>query len=211
MYNIAIVEDSLDIRRELSDYFNDSDRINCVLVVDTVEKFIKFHRDFMEIDLVLLDIILYNKSGIEGIPMIRQRLPLAEIVMFSVLEDKEAVLQAVCYGATGFLNKDLSPTELENKLAHLLDTRSGSLLSLKAAKNLIEYFQSPAIFTAMDLSEQELGIMRMLADGFSYQAIADTLSLTLNGVRYHIKNIYRTLNINSRQELKTFLNKPRNL
>lgn len=75
MINIAIIEDNLELRKALSDYFAQSTRVECVIAVDTVEKFIKFHRDFLQIQLILLDVCLYEQSGIQGIPLIRQREP----------------------------------------------------------------------------------------------------------------------------------------
>jgi hypothetical protein len=56
----------------------------------------------------------------------------------------------------------------------------------------------------------ELSIARMLADGVSYRSIADLIFMSINGVRYHVKNIYHKLNINDRQELKRLINKNNN-
>lgn len=205
MYNIAIIEDCPVLRKEFSEFFQDSEKIDCVLAVDTVEKFVKFHRDFLKIDLVLLDIILYDKSGIDGIPLIRQRIPESKIIIFSVLDDEEALLQALSYGVTGFLNKNISPAELETKLVYALENDE-TPLSPVAARHLVNYFQPTAITSQWDLSTQEHSIMRMIADGMSYQAIADLLSMTINGVRYHVKNIYKQLGVNSRQQLKRIIN-----
>ena len=208
MYNIAIIEDSQDIRRELSDYFTQSGQLQCVLSVDSIERFAKFHRDFMEIDLVLLDLILYNKLGIDGIPIIKQREPLAKIVVFTILDDEEAVFQAFGKGADGYLNKDLSPTELEKRLLVFLEKQE-TLLSPKAAKHLVNYFHPQEIAANEDLNAQELTIARMLSDGLSYQEIADLLSLTVNGVRYHVKNIYKKLNVHNRRQLRMLFNHPK--
>jgi len=111
-YNIAIIEDDLETRQLLSDHFAKSGRVQCVLVVDTVEKFIKFYRDFFNIHLILLDLRLYDKSGIDGIPLILSREPKAEIVMFTSVDDYDAIFKAICNGATGYLLKDLLPAEL---------------------------------------------------------------------------------------------------
>lgn len=63
MLKIAIVEANLVLRKRLSDYFQNSKQVECVLAVESVEKFIKFHRDFLAIDLVLLEVML--NGGIE--------------------------------------------------------------------------------------------------------------------------------------------------
>ena len=95
MFNVAIIEDDLILRRALSDYFERSTQIDCVLAVDTVEQFIKFHRDFLNIHLVLLDVNLYDRSSIPDIPMIQEREPEAEIIMYTVMDDADTIFHQV--------------------------------------------------------------------------------------------------------------------
>ncbi|NUO02755.1 MAG: response regulator transcription factor [Saprospiraceae bacterium] len=201
-YNIAIVEDDLITRQVLSDHFATSERLQCVLIVDTIEKFLRFHRDFFNLHLVLLDIRLYDKSGIDGIPSIRAREPEAEIVMFTAVDDYDAVFRAVCNGATGYLLKDLPPHELENRIIETLDS-GGALLSPSVAKRIVRYF-NPGIQTGnpeTKLTHQESTVVRLLTDGFTYEAIAGQMGISINGVRYHVKNVYRKLHVKSRAEL----------
>lgn len=112
-YNFAIIEDNLEIRKEISEYFSQSQYLECVMAVDSVEKFIKFHRDFLEIKLVLLDVMLGNQSSIFMIPHIKQREPDVEIIMFTISDDSNVIFQALTYGATGYLLKDIGMPELE--------------------------------------------------------------------------------------------------
>jgi response regulator of citrate/malate metabolism len=67
-YNFAIIEDNIEIRKSISDYFAQSNLLDCVMAVDSVEKFLKYHRDFLEIKLVLLDVMLGSQSSIYNIP-----------------------------------------------------------------------------------------------------------------------------------------------
>jgi DNA-binding NarL/FixJ family response regulator len=205
MYNIAIIDDSPELLRELSDYFHRSEKLCCVLAVSSVNDFIKYYRDFLEINLVLLDIILYEKSGIDGIPSILNRAQGCKVVIFSVLDDKEAVFQALSYGAAGYLTKGMDMSELEKNLVEALEDNKYPM-SNGVMKHLVNYFQLPEQINKTSLSIQEFSISRMLADGMSYQAIADLILMSINGVRYHVKNIYRKLNINNRQQLKRIVN-----
>lgn len=82
------------------------------MAVDTVEKFLKFHRDFLDVQLLLLDINLYRQSSIPDIPRLRQLLPEAEIIMFTVADDYDTMFQAICNGDTGYLLKEISLQEL---------------------------------------------------------------------------------------------------
>ena len=77
-------------------------------------------------------------------------------------------------------------------------------------RHLVEYFQLPEEKNGSELNPMELSIARMLADGVSYKSIADLIFMSINGVRYHVKNIYHKLNINDRQELKRLINKNNN-
>lgn len=201
-YNIAIVEDDRNTRQVLSDHFAASERVQCVLAVDTIEKFIRFHRDFFDLHMILLDIRLYDKSGIDGIPLIRAREPEAEIVIFTAVDDYDAIFKAVCTGATGYLLKDLPPHELENRIIETLDN-GGALLSPSVAKRIVRYFNK-GIQTGNQetkLSHQESTVVRLLTDGLTYEAIAQHVGISINGIRYHVKNVYRKLQVKSRAEL----------
>lgn len=200
MYNIVIIEDNTEIRQSLSDFFNLSKRINCVMAVDTVEKFLKFHRDFLDIHLILLDISLYEKSGIDGIPMIRQREPEAEIIMFTIIDDYKTIFSALTKGATGYLLKDIDFEELEDKIIGTLNG-DGALLSPAIAKRIIKYFSPIETDTEKTLSANESTTINLLLDGLTYQEIAEKMSVGINSVRYYVKSIYRKLHITSRSEL----------
>jgi DNA-binding NarL/FixJ family response regulator len=204
MYNIAIIDDSPELLRELSDYFHQSEKLDCVLAVSSVNDFIKYYRDFLEIDLVLLDIILYEKSGIDGIPMILNRAKGSKVVIFSVLDDKEAVFQALSHGAAGYLLKGMDMSELEESLLDGLGNDKYPM-SKEILKHLVHYFQLPNVINKTELTQKEYSISRMLADGMTYQAVAELNMMSINGVRYHVKNIYKKVGINSRQQLKRII------
>lgn len=202
-YNIAIVEDNLDVKTTVVEHCKASERLHCVLAVDSVEKFLKFQRDFMDIKLVLLDVMLHHQSSIYQIPHILQQVPSAEIIMFTVMDDSTTVFQAITYGATGYLLKDISMEELEQSLLLVLEGR-GALISPAIARRIIEHFREDgkvSVPTQEPLSSKEHIVINMLNEGRTYDDIAKRLGITINGVRYYVKVIYRKLNINSRGEL----------
>jgi DNA-binding NarL/FixJ family response regulator len=205
MYNIAIIEDDLPLRKSMSYFFDQSDKVDCVLAVDTVEKFLKFHRDFMDIHLILLDVMIYGQSSILDIPLILQRDPNVELVMFTVMDDADTIFQALCNGATGYLLKDTDFNKLENQIISTLNGE-GALLSPNIARKVINYFTPQAREIVIrdeqvELSEKENTVVTFLKDGASYQEIAQYMGITLNGVRYYVKSIYRKLKIKSKGEL----------
>lgn len=204
MYNIALIEDDQGIRKTLSDFFSASERVNCVMAVDDIEKFLKFHRDFLEIKLVLLDVMLHNQSSIYDIPKILQREPETEIIMFTVIDDSNTIFQALTYGATGYVLKDISHTELEEKIIMVLEGR-GALISPAIARKIVQHFrpESPNLLDSKPvvLSEKEVIVTNLLREGRTYDEIAERLGISLNGVRYYVKSIYRKLQVNSKGEL----------
>lgn len=201
MLNIAIIEDESMLREELTDFFKKSNHIYCALVVDSISKFQHFFRDFMQIDVVLLDINLPGMSGLDGISIVRNLLPDAEIVMHTVVNDHDTIFKCICAGANGYLLKNGDLVELEATLLSI-EENSGCALTPSVARRIISYFQPKSNQKNTEsLSEQELKVIRFLVDGMSYQQVADALNVTINGVRYHIKNIYKKLHIKSKSAL----------
>jgi len=205
MFNIAIIEDDLNLRKALSDHFARSRQFECVMAVDSIEKFVKLHRDFLDIHLVLLDVMLYRQSSIRSIPLITQRLPYAEIIMFTVMDDQETIFQALCNGATGYLLKEIDFDELENRLLAVLKGEV-SLLDPVVAKKILQYFRPKNVDELLDnsaatLSDKEKVVVEMLNHGHTYNEIAQFLGISINGVRYYVRNIYTKLQIKSRGEL----------
>jgi DNA-binding NarL/FixJ family response regulator len=203
-YNIAIIEDDLEVLQVMGDYFQRSAQVNCILAVDTVEKFLKFYRDFMEVHLVLLDVMLYSQSSIRSIPKIRKRVRNAEIVMFTFMDDSDTVFQALRNGATGYMVKEDPPEEIERKILYALQG-GGALLSPAIAKKIIEYFDPGKVlgisFFKDKLSDKERSVMQMLKEGHDYNTIARHIGMSVDGVRYYVKNLYRKLQVSSRGEL----------
>ena len=205
MHRIAIIEDDPVLKASITDFFTKSEHIECILAVDTIEKFIKFHRDFLDIQLLLLDINLHEQSSIPDIPRLKQLLPEAEIIMFTIADDYDTVFQAICSGATGYLLKDITLQALETQLVFVLEG-NGALLSPAVARRMIQYFKlghtaATASHVTSNLTDKEKPIVTLLRDGYSYDEIARHLGITKDGVRYHVKNIYKKLNISNRGEL----------
>ncbi len=204
--NFVIIDYSEELRREVSDFFADSDCMDCVMAVESVEKFLKYHRDFMEIRLVLLAVMLGNQSSIYKIPHIRQRLPNAEIIMFTSIDDTNTIFQALTYGATGYLLKGISMSDLRKSMYDVCEG-GGAALNPAVAKKIIQHFvikdKSIAVETEEEdkLGEKENIVIHLLKDGLHYQEIAQRMGLSVNGVRYYIKSIYRKLHVKSRAEL----------
>lgn len=149
-------------------------------------------------DVVLLDIGLPGMSGIEGLAQIRAEAPKAAVVMCTVFDDDENVFQAICAGAVGYLLKKTSPEELVRAVRDA--AAGGSPMTPNIARKVISAFQRRTPVTTSVLTEREKSILALMAQGKSYAGIGDDLFLSIDGVRYHVRNIYEKLQVHSRSE-----------
>lgn len=153
-------------------------------------------------EMVLMDIGLPGISGIEGVKYLKQKYPAMLIVMCTVHEESEEIFQAICAGAVGYLTKRTSPDDLIDALIEA--NNGGSPMTPVVARKVINSFQNTKINGAekrvSELNEREQQILNLMAQGKSYNSIADEVCLSIDGVYYHIRHIYEKLQVHSRAE-----------
>jgi DNA-binding NarL/FixJ family response regulator len=204
---IAIIEDDEEVSKGLEKYFLSQPEFDKVLVFGSVEGFFEGVLNFSEIDVVLTDIGLPGKSGIEGIKMIREKNPQTDVIMITVFKDSDKIFKSLCSGATGYILKGTSFDEIKESVLTIL--KGGSYMSPTIARKIVEYFNPAQKHTDNKLTLREEQIIKGLVDGLSYKLIADRLSISVDTVRYHIKNIYSKLQVNSKSEvIAKFLKNP---
>ncbi len=202
---LAIIEDQIAIREALGDYLCAQPEFDCVLIAVSVEDFFKQLPGLaVPPVLVLSDIGLPGKSGIEGIPLIRARLPEAQVLMLSVFSDAARVFEAICAGAVGYLVKN---TPLPQLKLHLLEVAAGgSPMSPGVARFVLEAFrrQPPVLVAATPdarLTPREQEMVEAVGQGLSYRVIAERYGISADTVNNHARAIYRKLQVHSRGEL----------
>ena len=211
-YHLAIIEDNAPIREALNEYLCAQPEFRCELVVDSVEAFLAgLDGVASPPQLILSDIGLPGLTGIEGLPLIRARLPEAQVLMLSVYADAERVFQALCAGAVGYLLKN---TPLADLKEHLLQVAAGgSPMSPGVARYVVQAFRRLAVppvqaaaaaRSTEQLTAREQEIVKGIEDGLSYKLIADRHHISLDTVRNHIRAVYRKLQINSSGELMAY-------
>ncbi|MCH7859148.1 MAG: response regulator transcription factor [Candidatus Marinimicrobia bacterium] len=151
-------------------------------------------------DVILLDIELPGKSGIEAIPLILSLRPQAIIIMVTMHEDDQHLFDAICAGAIGYLVKMSSALDLAGAIREAV--AGGSPMTPNVARRVIDYFHPKSRYLPRqnELSEQDLEVLNHLGQGKSYAAIAKVMFLSVHGVRYHIRQIYEKLQVSSRGE-----------
>jgi DNA-binding NarL/FixJ family response regulator len=151
-------------------------------------------------DVVLLDIHLPGMLGSDGIGLIQEKHPSAKIVMLTVFDESERIFESICNGACGYLLKKTPPARL---LEAILDAHNGGApMSSEVARRVVKLFREFAPPRKVDygLTDREQKVLELLAEGYSYTALAAQLEITANTVRNHIRSIYEKLHVHSRSE-----------
>lgn len=200
MIRIGIVEDDEIIRQGIQKYLNSQDNFICDIAGDSFEKFLPELSKNGPLDVVLVDIGLPGMSGINGIKILRKEYPDINIIMLTIYNDPARIFNSLCAGASGYLLKN-TPLEEIKKSIEILDS-GGSPMSPEIARKVIEYFKpGKSDGYKSDLTKKENEIVNALVDGLSYKLIADKMKVSIDTVRFHIRNIYRKLHVNSKSEV----------
>lgn len=157
---------------------------------DTLRKIKKKKPDFL-----LLDITLPGMSGLDCLKNIYNVLPNTKIIIVSVHENSEHVFEALCAGAVGYLTKRSDGTKLIEALD--LADAGGAPMSIKIAKMVVDSFNTNRFD---DLTKKENEVLSLLAQGKSYEGISQELYVSVNTIKFHIRNIYDKLRVHTRDE-----------
>jgi len=152
-------------------------------------------------DVVLLDLGLPDIDGIEVTREIKASLPGVEILIFTIFDEEERVLQAVRAGASGYLLKGTPADRVVEAICEV--HRGGSVIQPRLARRLLTHFQTSAAENGPSLTPRETEILTLIAKGLSNRAAAETLGLSRATVRTHLEHIYAKLDVSNRTEAVT--------
>ena len=194
---VAIVEDNSALGASLRKVIESSEGLECVGVWSSGEEALKKVEAFRP-DVVLMDINLPGISGIEATARIKKHLPETQIVMVTVYGDHDKIFAALKAGASGYLLKRSSPTDVREAIQEVLT--GGAPMSSSIARRIVEAFHAPSSDEGDDLSPRENEVLKLVADGLVNKEIAMELGISVQTVRVHVKHIYEKLHIRSRVE-----------
>ena len=196
---VAIVEDNNGLRTTLEKFVAKSPDFKIVGCCDTAEEALaKFPT--LKPEVVLMDIHLPGRSGIECTRRLRDVCPETQVLILTVYDDQENILNALKAGASGYLLKRASPQEI---LQAIKDVKEGGApMSSQIARKVVASFrEEPPEPGAESLTERESEVLGYLTKGYSSKEIASRMSVSLNTVKTHLKHIYAKLHVRSRTEI----------
>lgn len=201
-HKVVLIEDNIPLRDGFKEVIDGTQNFKVVASYTQCEDALK-NISYDNPDILLVDIELPGISGVEGTKRIKQLKPNTDIIMVTVYENSEMVFDALCAGASGYLTKSITPDELIEALNETVS--GGAPMSIKIAKMVVGSFRRKQ--SKIELSNREKEVLTLLAEGNSYDSIAEQLFISKNTIKFHLKNIYIKLQVNSNIEAVNKANK----
>ena len=154
---------------------------------------------FLRPNLVLLDITMPEMDGLQVLRLVKKDHPEIKMVILTVSEEEDHLVEAIKSGADGYLLKHLNSNEFLDMIAGL--ERGEAAITRAMASRLFKHIGQPyESRTQVGLTDRETDVLRRVADGKSNREIAIELSVSENTVKFHLKNITIKLNVSNRTE-----------
>jgi DNA-binding NarL/FixJ family response regulator len=196
---VAIVEDDRATREGLGMLISGTPGYQCVSTFRSVEDALR-RADGLAPDVLLLDIHLPGMLGSDGVSLLQEKYSSVQIIMLTVYAEEDKVFESICNGACGYLLKETPPARLLEAIneAH----EGGSPMSPEIARKVVTLFQKtgPAEKFDEQLTPQEMRLLKLLVEGYSYRAAASQLNISVNTIRDYIRSIYEKLHVHSKSE-----------
>ena len=195
---IGIVEDHSEFRQSLVFLISSFSGYSVEWSYSSVEEALE---NFSETDVILLDINLPGLSGIEAIPLFKQKCPGQKIIMLTILEDDFHILEAIKNGADGYILKKTTRNKILDAIQQVYE--GGGALTPMVARQVMAFLKPEAARPgSLDhLTPREKEILLMITQAMSNELIADKLFISVQTVRNHIKNIYDKLQVHTRAQV----------
>jgi DNA-binding NarL/FixJ family response regulator len=152
-------------------------------------------------DVVLMDIDMPQMDGLQALALIKQEFPETQVVMLTVSEDDANLYEAVKFGADGYLLKNLTANQFYDMLDGL--QRGEAAMTRQTTAHLMKGLAGGSSLLPslhQELTQREIELLQLMADGMSNKVIAETLCVSENTVKYHLKNMMQKLGVQNRTE-----------
>lgn len=204
MYKILIADDHPLFREAISNVIHTSFPDCELLETQTLDNALEITLERDDLDLILLDLNMPGMNGLNGLITLRNESPTIPVVIVSAEEDKQIVLQAITYGAVGFITKSSSREQMTNALKQIL-AGNVYLPSDIIRSNSPETRRQPrkddnriAPEMLSSLTRRQLLVLERMSTGESNKQIAYNLNIAETTVKAHVSAILRKLNVHNR-------------
>ena len=196
---VALVEDDRLLRDQLIKILGDTDDVEVCIAVSSGEEALE-KISASAPDVILLDINLPGKSGIDCIRALKKSCPGAEVIMLTAYEEEDNIFNALREGASGYLLKTSTPEELFDAIRDV--HTGGAPFSSHIARKVTQYFRQDREISEENesLSPREREVLKLLSSGYIYKEVADQLDITIETVRTYVKRICVKLHVRSKVE-----------
>lgn len=195
---VSIVDDDKDMRSSLATLIRGTDSLrlvgsyaNAKIALEEIPRNLP--------DVVLMDINMPGMAGIECVRELKAKLPKVQFLMLTVYEDGDSLFNSLKAGASGYLLKRTTSTDLLQAISDV--HAGGSPMTPQLARRVVQFFsQLQGEPRVSDLSPGERDFLNLLAKGYVYKEIADRMGITTHTVRYYVRTVYEKLHVHSRTE-----------
>lgn len=213
---IAITDDKKVLRQSVAERLVETGRVEVLFDAENGEDFLykmAQRTGFRQPQVVLMDIEMPLKNGIETVREAAALYPDAHFLMLTVFDDDEKIFEAIKAGAVGYLLKEEKTETIIRAIEEIIEF-GGAPMSPRIARKTMNLLANatPSVNIASDkgnLTERERQVLKWLVDGLDYKNIAEKLDISPNTIRKHIDNIYKKLHVTSRAQAVTIAVKKR--
>jgi DNA-binding NarL/FixJ family response regulator len=189
---VFIYDDSSARRDSLKAFLEMSDDINyvgeaahCLNVAEDISKTFP--------DVVLMDLNMPEADGIYGLQYIKKNHPHIKVLIQTVFDDSEKIFESIRNGSSGYILKKDSPLRLLEAIKEVYE--GGAVMNPSIALKVLNYFKSNK--DTHTLTEREIQVLQLLAEGNSYKMVANQLGISYHTVNTYTKKIYEKLHVSS--------------
>ena len=197
---VIVFDDNSSRRNSLEILINQEENLFCAGTFEDCSEVLDNIEDTSP-DVILMDIDMPKVNGINGVKIIREKYPKLCIIMQTVFEDDDKILDAISAGANGYILKKANPAKIIEAINEVIN--GGAPMTGSIAKRVLELFNkktSSTIDPSYKLTDREKEILAALVKGLSYKMVAEACSISVYTVNAHIRNIYEKLQVHSVSE-----------
>ncbi len=201
---VMLVDDHELVRQGAAGYLQTYEDILVVAQAESGEEAIRLAGEHVP-DVVLMDLVMPGMDGVEATRRLRQVSPHSQVIVLTSYFKDEFIFPALKAGAISYLLKDVKASELVQAVRRAA-CGEATLHPRVAARIIKEYrgIEPEAVNPYSELTEREMDVLKLIANGYTNQKIADELVITIGTVKGHVSNILSKLQLADRTEAAVF-------